>query len=35
VSYRIDPAALGLRAGKHVITLSSLLLTEKAVFNTR
>jgi subtilase family serine protease len=35
VSYTIDPAALGLAAGRHVLTLRGMLLTTTAAFRSR
>jgi subtilase family serine protease len=35
VSYTLDPAALGLAPGHHVLTLQSMLITTTAGFNTR
>jgi subtilase family serine protease len=34
VTYMIDPTALGLTAGSHTVTLSSMLITEKGTFTT-
>ena len=35
VSYRLDPAALGLAPGHHVLTLQSMLITTTAAFEVR
>jgi subtilase family serine protease len=35
VSYTIDPAALGLSPGHHVLTLQSMLITATAIFRSR
>jgi subtilase family serine protease len=35
ISYLLDPAALGLRPGQHVLTLQSMLITPTATFYTK